>query len=58
VLVIELCGPQVVATTRARMGEPMPAACIAQVLDASIQGVSAGRHLADALAGPGRCGLA
>ncbi len=39
VLVIELHGPQVVATTLARMGEPMPVVHIVQLLDASVQGV-------------------
>ena len=39
----------------ARMGEPMPAA---QVLDAPVQGVPVGRHLADALDGPRHAGLA
>lgn len=52
VLVIDLCGPQVVATTRARTGKLIPAACIAQVLEASIQVVPAGRYLADALEDP------
>jgi hypothetical protein len=33
-------------------------AAVEMVDAASIQGVPAGRHLADALAGPGRCGLA
>jgi hypothetical protein len=42
------------ATTLARMGEPMPVTYIAQVLDAPVQGVPVGRHLADALDGPGR----
>jgi hypothetical protein len=46
VLVIELYGPQVVATAQARMGEPMPVACTVQVLDAPVQVGSAGRHLA------------
>ncbi len=36
------------------MGEPMPVARIMQLLGASIQGVPVGRHLADALDGPGR----
>jgi hypothetical protein len=44
-----------VATTLARMGEPMP---VAQVFDASVQGVPVGRHVADALDGPGHAGLA
>ena len=54
VLVIELYGPRIVATTRARMGEPMAVACIAHVLGAPIQGVPVGRHFADELAGSGR----
>jgi hypothetical protein len=58
VLVIGLCGPQVGAATRARMGKPIPVACIAHVLEASIQVVPAGRHLANALDGPGKCGRA
>jgi hypothetical protein len=58
VLVIDLCGPQVVATTRARTGRPIPTVCIASVLEASIQVVPAGRYLADALDGPARCGPA
>jgi hypothetical protein len=54
VLVIELYGPQVMATTLARMGEPMPVTRIAQVLDAPGQGVPVACHLADTLDGPGR----
>ena len=38
--------------------EPMPVARIAQVPGASVQGVPAGHHLADALDGPGHAGLA
>jgi hypothetical protein len=53
-----LYSPQVVATTLARMGEPMPVAHIAQVLDAPVQGVPVGRHLADPLDGPRHAGLA
>jgi hypothetical protein len=55
VLVIGLYGPQVVATTLARMGEPMP---VAQVLDASVQGVPVGGYLADEMDGPRHAGLA
>jgi hypothetical protein len=47
-----------VAATLARMGEPMPVAHIAQVLDALVQGVPVGRHLADALDGPRQAGVA
>ncbi len=38
--------------------EPIPVARVAQVFDASVQGVPVGYHLADALDGPGRDGLA
>jgi malate synthase len=38
--------------------EPMAVARIRQVPGASVQGVPAGRHLADALDGPGHAGLA
>jgi malate synthase len=38
--------------------EPMPVARVAQVFDAPVRGVPAGRHLADALDGPRQAGLA
>ena len=38
--------------------EPIPVARVAQALDALVQGVPAGRHLADALDGPRHAGLA
>ncbi len=42
-----------VATTLARMGEPMPVAHLVQVLDASMRGVPPARLLSDARHGPG-----
>ena len=50
------CGAKLFMTDRE--GEPLPVARIAQVPGASVQGVPAGRHLADALDGSRHAGLA